>query len=94
MAALERDLEGVLAHQRDVLHAELGGVEVLHASETSGSARLAPTFCTGTRPSKALARIAAAVAILPCDDHDLAFAVDVDRERKGVRVFQLRATER
>jgi hypothetical protein len=30
------------------------------------------------------------VTVLPRDDHDLAFAVDIDSERKGVGVFQVR----
>jgi hypothetical protein len=28
------------------------------------------------------------MAVFPRDDHDLAFAVDIDGERKGVGVFQ------
>jgi hypothetical protein len=44
MAAFERDLKCVLADERHVLHAQLIGVEVLDASETSRCAGLAATL--------------------------------------------------
>ena len=88
MAAFERDLERVLADQRHVLDAQLIGVEVLDASKTSRHAGLAATLRARARPAQTLAGIAAAMTVLPRDDHDLAFAVDIDCERKGVGVFQ------
>ena len=88
MAAFERDLERVLADQRHVLDAQLIGVEVLDASKTSRHAGLAATLRARARPAQTLAGIAAAMTVLPRDDHDL--AVDIDGERKGVGVFQVR----
>ena len=88
MAAFERNLERVLADQRHVVDAQLVGVEVLDASKTSRRAGLAATLGAWTRPAQSLAGIAAAVAILPRNDHHLPFAVDIDSERKGVGVFQ------
>jgi hypothetical protein len=88
MPALERDLERVLADQRHVLYAQLVGVEVLYASKTARLARLAAALRAWTRPTQSLGGIAAAVTVLPRDDHDLAFAVDIDCERIGVGVFQ------
>jgi hypothetical protein len=94
VAALECNLECVLPDQRDVLHAQLGGIKVLDASKTSGGAGLAATFGAWACPAKSLTRIAAAVPVLPRDHHDLAFAVDVDGEWKRVGVFQLGLTGR
>lgn len=88
MAAFERDLERVLADQRHVVDEQLIGVEVFDASKTSRHAGLAATLGARTRPAQALAGIAAAMTVLPRDDHDLAFAVDIDCERKGIGVFQ------
>ncbi len=90
MAAFERNLKCVLADQRHVLYAQLTGVEVLDASETSRSARLSATLRARTRPAQTLSGIGAVVAVLPGDDHDLTFAVDVDCERIRVGVFQVR----
>ena len=88
MAAFESNLKRVLADQGHVLHAQLIGVEVLDASETSGYAGLAATFRARTCPAQALSGIGAAVTVLPRNDHDLTFAVDIDCERKGIGVFQ------
>jgi hypothetical protein len=88
VAAFERDLECVLADERHIQHAQLIGVEVLDASKASGHAGLAATLRARTCPTQSLAGIAAAMTVLPRDDHDLAFAVDIDRERKGIGVFQ------
>ncbi len=93
MAALERDLESVLADERDILYAKLVGVETLDASKPSRRAGLAATFRAWARPAKLLGRVAAAMPALPPDDHDLALAIDVDRKRKRVGVPQ-RATGR
>jgi len=90
MAAFESDLKRVLADQGHVLHAQLIGIKVLDASEASGYAGLAATFRARTCPAQALSGIGAAVTVLPRDDHDLTFAVDIDCERIGVGVFQVR----
>jgi hypothetical protein len=89
VTALECDLEGVLTDERDILDAELVGREARHAGKTSGRAGLAPAFGARARPTQALARVSAAVAAFPDDLHDLAVAVDVDRKRKRIWVFQL-----
>ena len=91
MPTFESDLERVLAHQRNILDAQLVGFEALHASETSREAGLAATFRARAGPSKALTRVGAAMPTLPLDDHDLPLAVDVDCERKRIGVFQGRA---
>jgi hypothetical protein len=88
MAAFERNLECVLAHERHILHAQLIGIELLDSSKPSRRAGFATTFGARASPAQSLAGIAAAMAVLPRDDHDLAFAVDIDGERKGVGVFQ------
>jgi hypothetical protein len=89
VTALECDLEGVLADERDILNAQLVGREARHAGKTSGRARFASAFGARARPTQALARVSAPVAALPNDLHHLAVAVYVDRQRKRVGVFQL-----
>ena len=89
MAALERDLERVLADQAHVLNSQLLGGEVLDARETAGSAGFAATLGARARPSELLTRVGAPVLVLPSDLHDLTVAVDVDAEGKRVWVFQL-----
>ncbi len=89
MPALERDLEGVLTDKRNVLDAQLIGREARDAGETPCGAGLASTFGAWAGPTQALARVGAAVAAFPDDLHDLAVAVDVDRQREGIWVFQL-----
>jgi hypothetical protein len=84
----ECDLERVLADERDILDAQLVGFEALDASKSSGDAGLAATLRTRTSPAKAIRLIGAEMATLPRDHHDLAFAVDVDCQRKCVGVFQ------
>ena len=89
MSALERDLECVLADQRDILHAQLVWIQALDPRQAAGCAGFATTFSAWARPAKSLTRIGAAMPILPGDHHDLAFAVDIDVERKRIGVFQL-----
>jgi hypothetical protein len=88
VAALESDLERVLADERDVLDEKLVRIQALDPSQAPRDARLAATFGARAGPAQALTRIGASVPVLPSDDHDLAFAVDVDRERIGVWIFQ------
>ncbi len=63
---------------------------VLDAGETSGDAGLAATLRAWAGPAKALAGIAAAMPVLPRDDHDLTFAVDIDVQWIRIGVFQVR----
>jgi hypothetical protein len=70
------------------MHAELTGIEMFDASKASRHAGLATTLRAGACPAQSLGGIAAAMAVLPRDDHHLLFAVDIDSERKGVGVFQ------
>ena len=91
MAALERDLERVLADEGHVLDAELVRSECREAREAPRGSRLTATFRARARPPQPLTCVLAAVAALPLDLHDLAFAVDVDVQRKGVGIFQLYA---
>lgn len=88
VAAFKCHLERVLADQSHVLHAQLIGVEMLDASETAREAGLAATLRARACPAQSLGRVAAAMTVLPCDDHDLTFAVDIDSERIRVGVFQ------
>lgn len=88
MPAFECDLERVLADERDILNAQLVGLEILDASKPSGHAGLATTLRTWAGPAKTLGLIGAAVPVLPRDHHHLAFAVDVDCEWKRIGVFQ------
>ena len=88
MSIFECDLERVLTDECYVLHPQLGRFEIFEAGETSGRSSLAATFSTRACPPESLARVGAAMAILPRDDHDLAFAVNVDCEGKRVGVFQ------
>jgi hypothetical protein len=89
VSALERYLEGVLADERDILHAQLIGVQVLDPRQPAGRAGFATTLGAWTRPAQSLTRVTAAMPILPGDHHRLAFAVYIDVEREGIGVFQL-----
>lgn len=89
MTALERDLERVLTDERDVLDVQLIGRKARQPGKTARRAGLASAFSARARPAEALARVGAAVTAFPDDLHDLAVAVDVDRQRKGIGVFQL-----
>lgn len=91
MAALERDLEGVLADESNVLDTELVRVQAPDPSQASWRARLASALRAGTGPPESLSRVAAAVTIFPADDHDLPLAVDVDGKGIRVGVFQGRS---
>lgn len=88
MAAIESDLERVLADERHVPDEKLVGIQALDPSQAPRHARLAATFGAWARPAQALGGIGASVPVLPRDDHDLPFAVDIDSERKWVGVFQ------
>ena len=89
MAALERDLEGVLTYQAHILDAQLIVREAGHARQTAGRAGLTATLRARTRPAQLFSRVRAAVATLPLDHDDLKIAVDVDVDRKRDEVFQL-----
>ncbi len=89
MAALERDLQGVLADQAHVLDSKLVLGEVLDPGQAARRPGLTATFGAGARPPELCSRVSAAVAALPCDLHHLAFAIDVDVDWKRVRVLQL-----
>jgi hypothetical protein len=89
VSALERYLEGVLADERDILHAQLVWIKAFHPGQPARRAGFTTAFGAWTRPAKSLTRVAAAMPILPGDDHRLAFAVYIDVERKGIGVFQL-----
>ena len=91
MAALKRDLERVLPDQAHVLKTKLFGSEVFHPRQAPGRTRLASTLGAGTGPAELLARVDAAVPVLPDHVHQLAFAIDVDVEGKRIGVLQLEA---
>src|SRR6478736_5144712 len=77
VAALERDLQGVLADQADVLDPQLSWIQVLDSGEATWSTRLAATLGAGTGPSELLPAVHASMAAFPFDHHLLALAVDV-----------------
>ena len=89
MAALECDLDRILADQARVLNSQLFGGEVLDARQPAGRTAFAATLSAWARPSKLLTGVGAAVAVLPGDLHDLSVAVDIDIDRKGIGVLQL-----
>ena len=89
VAALERDLEGVLADQAHVLDPQLRGIQSLDPGQSPGSSGLASTLSARARPSELLPAVDASMAALPLDHHLLAFAVDVDVQRKRVGVLQV-----
>ena len=91
MAALKCDLERVLPDQAHVLKSKLFGSEVFHPRQSPGRTRLAPTLGARTGPAELLARVDAAVPVLPDHVHHLAFAIDVDVDRKRIGVLQLGA---
>jgi hypothetical protein len=91
VSVFERDLERVLTDESYVLDPQLIRFEILEAGQTSGHSSLAATLSTRACPPKPLARVGAAMPTLPRDDHDLAFAIDVDCEGKRVGIFQGRA---
>lgn len=88
MAALESDLKRVLADERDILDEKLVGIQALDPGQPARDAGLTATFGAWACPAQPLGRIAAAVPVLPRDDHHLALAVDVDRQRVSVGVLQ------
>jgi hypothetical protein len=89
MAALECDLQSVLADQAHVVDAELLRRKFPDPGEPARGSGFAPTLGAWTSPSELLARIAAAMAAFPRNLHHLAFAIDVDVEWKRVGVLQL-----
>jgi hypothetical protein len=89
MAALERDLDRVLADQADVLYEQLVGGEVLDARQAACRTAFAATFRAWAGPSELFTGVGAEVAVLPGDLHDLTDSVDVHGERKWIGVFQL-----
>ena len=89
MAALERDLEGVLADQAHVLDSQLRGIQGLDPGQAPGRSGLASTLGARARPPELLAAVDAPMAALPLDHHLLALAVDVDVQRKRVGVLQV-----
>jgi hypothetical protein len=89
VAALECDLDGVLADQARILNAQLFGGKVLDARQPAGRTALAATLRAGARPPKLLTGVGAAMAALPRDLHDLSVAVDIDIDGKGIGVLQL-----
>lgn len=86
--AFERDLQRVLTDQSHVFDPELSGIEVLDASQASRSTGLTTTLGAWASPPELLAGVGAPASVLPADLHDLALPVDVDVERKGIRVSQ------
>ena len=88
MAALERDLDRILADQARVLDSQLVGGSVLEARKAAGRTAFAATLRARAGPAKLLSGVGAAVAALPGDVHDLPLAVDVDVQRKRVGVLQ------
>ena len=88
VAALERDLQRVLADQCDVFHPQLVVGEVSHPREPAGSTRFAPTLCARAGPPQAVRRIRAAMTSFPLDLHDLPASIDVDVDGKRLKVFQ------
>lgn len=89
MAALERDLEGVLADQAHVLDPQLGRIQRLDPGKAAGGSRLTPAFGARACPPELLAAVHAAMTAFPFDHHLLALAVDVDVQRKRVGVLQV-----
>ena len=89
MAALECDLQGVLADQAHVLDPQLLRGEVLDAGQATWRSRFTPALGAWARPPQLLSRKGAVVAALPRDLHHLALALDVDVEWKRVGVLQL-----
>jgi hypothetical protein len=89
VAALESDLERVLADQAHVLNSKLFGSEVFHPRQAPGRTRLASTLGAGAGPAELFARVGTAVPILPDHVHDLAFAIDIDVDWKRIGILQL-----
>ena len=88
MAALERNLQCVLTDQAHVLDPKLFGGQALDASQSPRRARFTSTLRARARPPELLARVRAAVPVLPRDLHHLALAIDIDVEWKRVGVLQ------
>src|ERR1700686_5175028 len=89
MAALERDLQGVLTDQAHVLYAQLFGGEVLHSREAARRPRFTPALGARARPPELLTRIGGALTVLPFDLHHLTLAVDVNIAWKRIQVLQV-----
>jgi hypothetical protein len=89
MAALEGDLQGVLADQAHVMDAQLLCRQALDPRQAARRAGFPAALSAWARPPELLARISASVAALPLDLHHLALSIDVDIERERVGVLQL-----
>ena len=77
--------------QAHVLKWKLLGSEVFPQRQAPGRTRLTSTLGARTGPAELLARVDAAVRVLPDHVHHLAFAIDVDVDRKRIGVLQLGA---
>jgi hypothetical protein len=89
VAALERDLQGVLTDQAYVLDSQLDGIECFDPGQAPGRPSLASTFGARARPPELLPAVHTPVAAFPLDHHLLALAVDVDVQREWVGVLQV-----
>jgi len=88
VAAVEGDLQRVLAHQRDVFDPELVRAQGIDSREPSRCAGLTATFGAGACPSQLLTGIRNLVPVLPRDLHHLARAIDIDVDRKRIWILQ------
>jgi len=89
VAALERDLQSVLADQAHVLDAQLGGIEILDPGQAPRGAGLTPALRARACPPELLSAVHAPMTAFPLDHHLLALAVDVDVQWERVGVLQV-----
>jgi hypothetical protein len=88
MSAFKRDLQRVLADQGYVLYSQLVVWKAADAAQPAWSSRLTAALRAWTRPPQRVGGIGAVMPAFPLDLHHLARAVDVDVDRKRIRVFQ------
>src|SRR5258708_39676421 len=88
MATLKGDLERVLPDQAHVLEPQLLGGKAIDPRQAAWRARFAAAFGARASPAELLTGVGAAVAVLPDHVHQLAFAIDIDADRKRVGVLQ------